>query len=439
MLTNFIYMIAYIAEFAIFFQYCSSNFSSKISLSKNILMLSFFYGIMFFVSFFRISNLNLIFFLFLNFIYILYAYDTPWRSALFHTLIATALMLLSELLISSLFFQIGYHFFANLHFTERLLFLTIMSKLIYFFFLIDIPRIFSASSKRALIHSKGTLLLTLTIIFSLFTCLIFAIISEHVKLPPVLDTLVSISAVLMLVLNFLVLWFYDDLQKKSEQYLELCLQQQKESAYSQYQKAVLREDENQKILIHDIRNHLQAIAALNADGGTKEVADYIEHLCDSSSLRTAVRVCDNELLNSLIARYASQCAQKHIELRTDIRSRSINFITDDELTGIIGNILDNAIRSAETFPHSYIELNIRYREKISTTVISLINSCSQNPFNAARQLISTKKEEGFHGYGLKSIERITARYHGDMEVYYDEPTHTFHTIITLKGVPRLNP
>lgn len=73
------------------------------------------------------------------------------------------------------------------------------------------------------------------------------------------------------------------------------------------------------------------------------------------------------------------------------------------------------------------------------TVISLINSCGRNPFNSAGQLVTTKSEDGFHGYGLKSVERIAARYQGDLEVYYAEPTHTFHTIITLKGVPRFNP
>ncbi len=433
------FFASYIAEAAILFQYSNTIFQSKTTLLRNLVALLFCYSAAFFCSFAHITTLNSIVFFLVSGIYLFCCYKLEWYAAAFHALLCTAFMTLSELLCSMLLAQLTYNYWTDgILLSQRLLFF-VLSKLLYFFCLTIVSRLMLKGKTPSGIHNQGTLLLTLTGIFSYFACITFCDIVESVKLSPFLDTLVSISAILMLLLNFLVLWFYNDLQKKHEQYLELCLQRQKESAYAEYQKAVLKQDENQKILIHDIRKHLQAIAALNADGGSKEVASYIEHLYESSNLRTAVRVCDNELLNCILARYASQCAQNHIELRTDIRSRSINFITDDELTGIFCNILDNAIRAAEAFPHSYIELSVSYRQKISMTVISLINSCGRNPFNSAGQLVTTKSEDGFHGYGLKSVERIAARYQGDLEVYYAEPTHTFHTIITLKGVPRFNP
>lgn len=39
-----------------------------------------------------------------------------------------------------------------------------------------------------------------------------------------------------------------------------------------------------------------------------------------------------------------------------------------------------------------------------------------------------------HGFGLKSIRRIIKKYNGDIEMYYNDVTCTFHTIIMLKGI-----
>lgn len=55
------------------------------------------------------------------------------------------------------------------------------------------------------------------------------------------------------------------------------------------------------------------------------------------------------------------------------------------------------------------------------------------PFEKGTSRLPTKKENKHrHGYGLKSIERIIKKYMGDMKMYYDNKTTTFHTIITIK-------
>lgn len=38
-----------------------------------------------------------------------------------------------------------------------------------------------------------------------------------------------------------------------------------------------------------------------------------------------------------------------------------------------------------------------------------------------------------HGFGLKSIRKIVAKYNGNIQIYYNSDTLTFHAIITLKG------
>jgi sensor histidine kinase regulating citrate/malate metabolism len=128
-----------------------------------------------------------------------------------------------------------------------------------------------------------------------------------------------------------------------------------------------------------------------------------------------------------------QCTDSHITFHVDIRSGTTDFIADNDLTSLFCNLLDNAIAAASIIPDSFIEINTSKREKTSFVVITVINSCRKNPFlHKDRQLHTDKTDKSRHGFGLKSIRKTVNKYHGNMQMYYNDDTLTFHTIITLK-------
>lgn len=81
----------------------------------------------------------------------------------------------------------------------------------------------------------------------------------------------------------------------------------------------------------------------------------------------------------------------------------------------------------------YVELRAYTRENSPFVVITLVNSCKEDPFSRpGKTLASTKPNPHRHGLGLKSVRRVIDRYQGDMKMYYDLPTLSFHTIVTLR-------
>lgn len=40
--------------------------------------------------------------------------------------------------------------------------------------------------------------------------------------------------------------------------------------------------------------------------------------------------------------------------------------------------------------------------------------------------------QAFQGTGIKSIRKTVAKYHGNMQMYYDQESLTFHAVITIK-------
>ena len=93
--------------------------------------------------------------------------------------------------------------------------------------------------------------------------LTFVIINDNCIIAPKINWMISFSALLILIINLLVFSIKQYSQEKYNDYTEMQLLLQKEKYISEYYKMLLSQDENQSILIHDIKKHLQSIEALN--------------------------------------------------------------------------------------------------------------------------------------------------------------------------------
>ena len=253
------------------------------------------------------------------------------------------------------------------------------------------------------------------------------------KIKSPLNYLLILSSFFMLLINILIFGLFEHIKQKNSEIAELTLQNQRDADSVEYYKALVSQDEKQKVLIHDIKKHLNAIASLNEQHDSEKIAAYLTHVLGSSELKHSVRVCDNDLLNALLCRYQKICLTKKIALHIDIRSKCIDFVTYDDLSVLFGNLMDNAVESAEKTVNPFIELNVFQKEKNNMTIITLIDSCRVNPIDKNGNLLPTKKTNPqFHGFGMRSIENIVKKYNGEMTFYFDDPTKTFHTIIMLR-------
>ena len=179
---------------------------------------------------------------------------------------------------------------------------------------------------------------------------------------------------------------------------------------------------------------MQSIASLNEQNAPDKVNAYINELLLSSDFKESARICDNELLNAIMARYRRQCTEQGISFTADIRSGVLHFLPDSDLTSLFCNLLDNAMEAAGKVHDAYIEVNGSKRENTPFVLITVVNSCRVNPFkNDAADPATTKADKRSHGFGLKSIRKICEKYHGDIQMYYNDATLTFHTVITLRG------
>lgn len=383
---------------------------------------------------FKNPALNVIAFLFANFILIAFLYEISLSSALFHAIFVTLLMGLCELIVSAIDTHINNNFYQSPYYFRNLMILLVFAKQLYFWIMFIISRLSAKTKKQRQKLGREFFMLVLFPLISVWILMTLLAICYYITLSDTLNRMIAASAILLLLSNLVIYGIYAYSEKRNQEFTEMQLQLQKEYDSVSYYKMLLAQDEAQNILIHDIKKHLNSIALLNEQGEQAKISSYITQLISSSDLQTASRVCDHEFLNAILCRYIGACRKQCVSFHTDIRSGTVGFMKENDLTSLFCNLLDNALEAAVKQVNSFIELRVTKKPQAHLTVITMVNSCRTNPFDkSGKRLASTKKDTLRHGYGIKSIKRIVKIYHGEMELYYDDAEKCFHTVIVLKN------
>ena len=427
------YFFIFFTEAVILWQYAFTLFAAGTSLRKKPAILCGLYALLFAAAFLESRWLNVALYLAVNFIFLAFWCRQNFRSALFHSTMLTAVMMVCEVMVYYVIRYFAPDYFANGMRLPGLVLFAVCSKLMFFLIVCMLLHILKKRQACGGQEDRSLFWLTGIPLTSVFVMLTFIMISDSCMLSPALNQMLALSAVLLLTANLLVLWVNQYSRKKNAEFTEMQLLLQKEADYTQYYRMLLSQHENQSILIHDIKKHLQSIDVWNDKKEHEKIRAYIRQLMQSSDLRESVRLCDHELLNAILSRCQRQCSDRQIAFHADIRSGILDFLTDADLSSLFCNLLDNARKAAETIPDSFVEVGVCQREGTPFVVVTVVNSCRKDPFEAPHPTPSAGRTGGQrHGFGIKSIRRVVLQYQGDIRMYFDQESLTFHTVLTLK-------
>ncbi len=168
-------------------------------------------------------------------------------------------------------------------------------------------------------------------------------------------------------------------------------------------------------------------------GNVADATTYIDNLLNSPALHKTLVFSKNNHLNLLLGRYVTLCKKENITFSIDVQNSDVDFMQPEDITALICNLLDNATESAKELPDALIELKITDNEASHTAVISVSNTCRTAPETGRNKLPSTTKQDKIrHGFGTRSMRRISEKYDGDIQTYFDNENKIFHTIIMLR-------
>lgn len=239
--------------------------------------------------------------------------------------------------------------------------------------------------------------------------------------------LAGTSGALLLSLIFLFSTFQHEIEKDG-----MLAIAQEENAHLKTEKEYfdILEKQNQNLMLyaHDVRKHLNAIRELSQDPNVNE---YVTNLCGELTAYTQSCQSGNKLLDVMINRYVLDCELKEISFEYSVRECPLRCLEDLDLVAILGNLMDNAITAASESEKKWVSLTTSVRNTYNVIVIK--NSCDIPPQAQGEQLLSTKENPRFHGYGLKSVAKAVKKYHGDQYWSYDPDNQIFTMTVILQN------
>jgi len=225
--------------------------------------------------------------------------------------------------------------------------------------------------------------------------------------------------------------------RSAEQAVEIALMRQN---YTHIEENI----EQQKRALHDTRQLLRSISALAKDGTKEELLKYIDEAMDYTTV-SDTRFCENPCVNGLLDYYAGFAEAQGVSLSVRAVCDRLPF-SDADLTILLGNALDNAVRAASEFskarPDSRPEIRFTADTINDQFAIQIENPCLAVSY-------ATAFREGNHvggedwlpadafksmygsGYGLRRMEMITGKYGGHAWFSYDAKDRVFVTRLML--------
>lgn len=426
---NICYLLIHVFEALMFSYFCKKIFQIGPQKIKYYASLIGLYGLLFVVSFIKNPYINIISYILINFCFILLIVKAKWSSALLISIIVIVSTGLAKVVTCALTQTVSLSRFGMQLSANQLLLLTTINKLIYFLFLFIISQLFRSGIKATPITLWEFIGLSIVPILSSIDMLTLLVAPIYENTP---SYLIAHSAIAVLIINITVFFLFDYRNQKEQELIDTKLLLQKENDSAQYYKLLLTHDENQKILIHDIKQHLSSLSTLISEKKSDRAVKYIESLLNLPTFKASPQYSNNDLLNAILSKYQKDFDENDITFLVDIRNNTLSNLSDAEISSLLGNLLENAFEAAKQCSKGIVELYVTNVESAGNTLITIKNTCTLNPFvNGSKLPRTTKSNCHYHGFGMKSIKNIIDKYHGVLRTYYESETQLFHTIIII--------
>jgi len=225
-------------------------------------------------------------------------------------------------------------------------------------------------------------------------------------------TLVMIELFISRLIHY---YMYAKLSAKNQLELEYKLLKQKNNSEKQLYMERKEQFEDIARINHDIKNHLMYVGYHIKTLKYEKALDYIESIDRQTNMQSGGIFLSNDALNFIINHKIDEARKRGINVTVHMEDVQDCAVVDFDLSSFLGNILDNAIESAENEMEKHIQIEIYNFSGYQ--IYSIKNKIGKSVLAQNTKLYSNKKDKKRHGYGMKQIQNVINSYQGHIDIY----------------------
>lgn len=261
------------------------------------------------------------------------------------------------------------------------------------------------------------------------TLVMYAAIQE-----PHIQNIVFYAVCIILALNILIYFLFVRLGQVSKIQTELALISLQNECLQENSKDIENMYETVRALRHDLKNHLLCISSMANEKDIQGIQQYTQQLLQQqNAVSKLITFSGNTALDAIVNSKSTTAEHVGVQLRAIITT-PLSDISPEDITIILGNALDNAIRAAKDSIGKTVDLYIQPQGAYNSIVI--INDIARSVLSDNPTLTTTKVKCSQHGFGIKNIRQAVERNQGMLEFF--EQNNRFECDILLLNIQSRN-
>lgn len=180
---------------------------------------------------------------------------------------------------------------------------------------------------------------------------------------------------------------------------------------------------------HDLKHQIAALRSIDSpvvrDKSIREIEQAVE-------IYGAVMKTGSDVLDTVLTDKYLYCEQQGISWTCMADGSKLDFMDPVDLYVLFANALDNAIEAVRDLPDPE-------RRSIRVTVYSKYNMAFLQIENDYAQPLdfqddmprTTKQDDAYHGFGLRSIRHTVEKYGGTMQIRTEQQVFNLHIVIPI--------
>lgn len=170
-------------------------------------------------------------------------------------------------------------------------------------------------------------------------------------------------------------------------------------------------------LRHDMRQHLIFLGELLENGDLEAAQDSLVELIGETRKRGRLESrTGNMVVDSIVNHVWKTAVETGIIFHAYMAPLPELSIKDADLCVLLGNAFDNALEASRFVEDGRKEIWVSFQYTKGSLCIQVENIYEGEVKVSLDNKILSSKEESGHGFGLYSMERITEKYHGRLDI-----------------------
>ena len=203
----------------------------------------------------------------------------------------------------------------------------------------------------------------------------------------------------------------------------------------QYEK-IAGEMERTSRLRHDLRHHLNALGALNAQGKQDEITEYLKQYGAVYSQLDRFRFSGDPVVDSVLGYYVVLAGEAQIPVKCEASLDGASGVEPMDMTVLLGNCLENALEALRRLPESRRRLSIELMPTNAMLLLRIQNTCDLTHAGgepAGWEDFASSKGPEHQGVGLRSVTAIAEKYDGSAQFQCKDGVFTTRVILNPTG------